>query len=201
VAAPVLWLGNVFLAWSADGLHQVALYTAANNIRACIIFLPQIVNGVAVSLINTQVGLRSVSGYRRTFWLNLTFTALPAVVGATGVMLLSGRLLAFFGKAFVEGRPALVALSLAAVAEALIMATYQVAQSRAEMWRSLFMIYIPTDITIVVLAYAFAPRYGAAGLAWAYALGCGVALLTNIIVVYQLGLRPEKRTMLPSRTT
>jgi O-antigen/teichoic acid export membrane protein len=199
VSMPALWLANAFLVRLPDGFNQLALYSVASNIRICILFVPQIVNGVGVSLINTQAGLGAEHEYRRTFWLNLVLTALSAFLGAMAAMLLATHLLSFFGKGFVEGRATLTILSLSAVIEACATATYQVVQSRAEMWRSLLLICVPRDILVLTLAYTLAPGYGAVGVAWAYAVGTVVSLATTGLLTWQLGVRPAGSCILSSK--
>jgi len=199
VSMPALWFANVFLVRSPDGFNQLAIYSVASSVRMCILFLPQVVNGVGVSLINTQAGLRDVGEYQRTFWLNLTLTTLPAFFGAGVAVVIGQQLLSLFGKDFAVGTTVLTILSAAAVVEAFAVATYQVIHSRAEMWRSLLLICVPRDGAIMLLAYTLAPGYGAVGIAWAYAVGTVVSLASTVLLVWQLGVRPESSLCLSSR--
>ena len=200
VSMPALWVANAFLVRSADGFNQVATYSVASSIRMCILFLPQVVNGVGVSLINSQAGLGDAREFRRTFWLNLAFTTIPAAVGACISAVMGHQLLSLFGKEFVDGTAVLKILSAAAVLEAFVVAIYQVVQSRAEMWRSLTLICVPRDTTIVILAYVFAPSCGAVGIAWAYTVGTTVSLISTILLTWQLGVRPRDEYDLSSKS-
>ena len=191
VSMPAVWFANVLLVRSSDGFNQIAIYSVASNIRMCILFLPHIVNGVGVSLINVQTGLRDMNGYRKTFWLNLALTTLTAILGACVAVLMGHHVLALFGKAFTDGESVLTILSVAAVVEAFAVAMYQVIQSRAEMWRSLWLVCLPRDLTFVVVTYLLVPGNGAVGLAYAFAVACGVWLSTTVALVVSLGISPS----------
>ena len=150
----------------------------------------QIVNSVGFSLINNQVGLGNPREFRTLFWWNLTLTAMLAILGTAGVFLFSDRILSFFGASFSDASLTLVILSVSAVAEAVAIGAYQVVQSRAEMWRSLFMVALPRDLTILTLSYFLVQPLGAAGLALAGLCGWGVAVVTVVAIVRRLGIRP-----------
>jgi len=79
-------------------------------------------------------------------------------------------------------------LMLSTTPEALAVAAYQVVQSQAKMWLSLFAVCLPRDGLIVLLAYFLSPLYGAVGVAWAYTLGWMLTLLTIVAMLAQLGL-------------
>jgi O-antigen/teichoic acid export membrane protein len=190
---PALWLANTFLVSQKDGYAQMGLYSAANNLKAIIMFLPALLNNVGTSLLNNQKGLGNDVLYRRIFWTNFRITAAAVVLGA-GLMFGAGSwLLALFGKDFPEGEPVLRLLTLSVLFEALALASYQVIQSKEKMWFSLFAVALPRDLLIASLSFLFAPLYGAFGLAMAHTIAWSVALLIIIAGVLRFGLHTRSR--------
>ena len=183
VSMPAFWLANALVVRSADGLSQIALYGAANSFRTIVLFAPAIVNNVGMSLINHQRGLRDDRRYSKLFWANFGLTAGAVAAGAVVIVALGPRILRVFGRDFMVGSNVLNVLMLAAIAEAACLAVYQAIQSRGKLWLSFVAVSLPRDVSIVVLAYFLAPRSGALGLSWAYAIGWCFALAAVMVVV------------------
>jgi O-antigen/teichoic acid export membrane protein len=190
VTLPALWLAAAFLVQQPRGLDQIALFGAANSFRIIVLFLPNVVTGVGMSLLNNQLG-GSLKEYRRLFWWNLCLIASLAAGGAAVVIVLGPWLLRAFGTNFGDGTAVLWVLMLAAVTEAVASWTYQVIQSQGRMWLSMFWVVIPRDGLILLLAYALTPLHGALGLAAAHAVGWLVALVIIVGLTYWLGLTPQ----------
>lgn len=191
VSMPALWLANTFLVRQPSGFSQMALFSAANSMRSLVLFLPLILNKVSMSLLNNQKGLDDDRLYRKVFWSNLAGTAGLVFSGAIVVALLGPWLLSAFGKDFKEAYPVLLVIILVAVVEGITQASYQIIQSQEKMWLSFWAIAVPRDGAIVVLAYFLTPRYGALGLAWAYAAAWLLALVVVNILIYRIGLMPN----------
>jgi O-antigen/teichoic acid export membrane protein len=193
VTLPAFWLASAFLVRQPGGLDQMALFGAANSFRLIVLFLPNAMNNVGMSLLNNQ-RTASVDDYRRVFWWNLGLTAGIVVLGATIVVAIGPLLLRVFGREFQGGYSVLRVLMVAAVIESVAIWTYQVIQSHGRMWLTLFAVTVPRYSLILTLAYVLTPAYGAEGLAaahlggWLLALAT-IALLTNRIGL--TGLRPD----------
>lgn len=189
VTLPAIWISSALLARTAGGLDQLALFGAANTFRIMVLFVPQGINNVSMSLLNSE-RRRGAEGYRRVFWMNALSTGVSAVGVALLLMLGAPVLLRLFGSEFAEGRTALDIMLGAAVIEALAVAGYQVVVSQSRLWASLFVIGLPRDLSLVVLAAILSSRFGAAGLATAFALAWTLALATTGILAWRLGLEP-----------
>lgn len=187
-AAPAIWLGNTFLARQPAGYSQLALFTAALNLKNVVMFLPLLLNNVGVSLLNNQRGENDQLRYQRVFWTNLFLTGGAAIVGAGFVEIFGRHLLGFYGKTFPEGQHILSLLLLVAVIEAITLAFYQVIQSKEKMWLSVGLISLPRDTLFVLLSFWLVPLNGALGLGLAYAVAWFVCLIVAIAIVVSLGL-------------
>jgi O-antigen/teichoic acid export membrane protein len=195
---PALWIATALLARQPNGYHELALFGAANAFRSLVLFVPQAVNNVGMSLLNNQT--RSSPGtYRGVFYLNAVMTTVAAV-GTAGALFLAGSpLLRLFGPEFTEGRIVLGIMLVAGIVEALSAAAYQIVVSHNRIWTSLALVSVPRDVTLVLIAALLTPTMGAVGLATAYATGWSLALLGVLVIVSRLGLgAPAAGTLVAS---
>lgn len=185
---PAVWLANVFLAQQPGGYGQVGLFTAANNLRNLLLFLPALTNNVGQALLNNQKGRRDQARYTKVFWANTAATAALLLAAAIVVAIFGKLLLGLYGLAFVEAYPVLMILVVAAILEGHAVAVYQVIQSQERMWLSLLTVSVPRDIAVIVIAYILIPTQGAAGLATAFATSWLLALAVIVGIVYRTGI-------------
>jgi O-antigen/teichoic acid export membrane protein len=190
---PALWVGSVFLVRQPHGYEQMALYGAAATLRVLVLFVPQMVNGVASSILNNVRSKGEWRDFRRLVQWNLIATAGVALTGASAVTMAGRWLLKFFGPGFEGGYVVLLLLVGSAVVESLTLAVWQVLQAEGRIWSWALGVTLPRDLLIVVLAYVLCRRYEAAGLAWSYMLGWAFALLTASIFASRAILRSTKR--------
>jgi O-antigen/teichoic acid export membrane protein len=189
VAMPGLWWGNALLARQDGGYHLLALFSAANNFRLVVLFLPYVMNNVTMSLLNFQKGIGDDPRFRRLFWFNLAATGAIVFVGAAGISVCGRWLLRFFGPGFVDGYPALLVLMMATLPETVTQAAFQIIQSRERIWLSFIGVAIPCYGTLSLVAWFAVPGSGPVGLASAYLAGWLVALVTTGLIVSRLGIR------------
>jgi O-antigen/teichoic acid export membrane protein len=194
---PALWIATAFLARQTNGYNELALFGAANAFRSLVLFVPQAVNNVGMSVLNNQ-RRSSPEAYRSIFYLNAIMTTVTAV-GVAGALFLAGApLLRLFGPGFTEGRAVLGIMLVAGIVEALSVAAYQIVISHGRIWASLAFVSVPRDLTLVLLAALLTPTLGAAGLATAYATGWFLALVGVLLIVSRLGLGTLPERMVAS---
>lgn len=190
-AGPALWFGNTVLVRSSHGYSQMAIFSAALNLRSVVMFLPILLNNVGFSLLNNHKGERDHARYRRIFWANLGAIFLAVLCGALCVALAGPYLLRLYGRNFSDGYPVLLILLFSAVVEASSMAFYVIVQSQDKMWISFWGIVLPRDFALATAAFYLASGYGAIGLAFAYVLSAAVAASATLIAVSRIGLDPR----------
>jgi len=195
-AAPAIWLGNTFLVRQAGGYSQMALFSAALNLKNVVIFLPILLNNVGTSLLNNQRGQKDRLSYRKVFWTNMVLTGSAALLGAVIIGAFGPHLLRLYGKTFPEGQGILTLLLCAAILEVLAMASYQIIQSEEKMWLSLLGVMLPRDLALVFLAYRLTPLYGAVGLGLAHLIAWILCSTVIFSVVFHIGLKPHAVTPL-----
>jgi O-antigen/teichoic acid export membrane protein len=189
---PALWLANAFVVRQPGGFAQMGLYAAAFSLRSFVFFLPSLFNRVSMSLLNNQKGLQNWGAYGRVFKMNVVSTGVSVFFGAIAVATLGVRLLAAFGRDFTEALPVLLVLLVATIFEAVTGSLYQVVQAESRMWSSIFIIMVPRDLLIVLMAYRLVPTMGARGLATAYATGWLIACVATAVFVSRIGIRQPR---------
>ncbi len=187
---PARWAAGALLVSSTGGHLEMALFAAASNLRNLVLFLPGLINGVGVSLLNHARRDTRPEGYRRLFWGNMAATGGVTILGAAGMMALGTPLLGLYGPGFQAGYGVLLWLLLGAVLDGAGLGIYQIIQVRERMWLSLFLVALPRDLLLVGLGYALVDRYGADGLAAAFAASSALALVATAWFAGKLGLAP-----------
>lgn len=192
---PAVWMGNVFLVQQPNGYAEMGIYSAAMTLRTIVLLLPTLLNGVALTLINSHKGANDKPAFKAAFFLNLKITTVAALTGAIALWLFGESLLKAFGSNFAQGNASYIILlmSISVVFEAIGIAVYQLIQSHEKMWLSFFAIALPRDVLIVVSAYFLTQHYGGAGLAGAFALGFMLALMTKIGLSHKLNLYDQTK--------
>jgi O-antigen/teichoic acid export membrane protein len=195
-AYPAFWIPGLLVAREM-GFGEMALLTAALNLRLLAVIPGILVNGVGASIINHQRGTRDASRFRSAFWMNLAVVA-GVVAVVTSVIAIAGPwLLHLYGAAFVPAYPVLLALLASALPEVLSSAVYQSAQSQERIWQCLFLVWLPRDVLLVALACALVPGHGAAGVALAYAGAWAFALVAVSLLAWRAGLHVSRERATP----
>jgi O-antigen/teichoic acid export membrane protein len=200
VTLPAVWIGSAILARQPNGFYHLGLFGAAQAFRTMVLFVPQAVNNVGMSILNNK--LRSTPGeFRQVFWINAGLSAGAAIAVAALLFAAANPLLGLFGPGFRDGRLVVGVLLLAALLEAISAAAYQIIVSRGRMWTSFAAVALPRDLTLVAVAALLVPALGAVGLATAHSLGSALALGGTLIMLSRLGLAPASTGTLPVPVT
>ncbi len=180
---PVLWAVQALLARSPRGFGELAVYAAGLNLLTMVLFVPVVLNGVAMAWINRTHAVQGEAAYRSAFRTNVGITLATVSVALVGVGVLGPALLRLYGREFLSGYTALALLLVAAIPEALTTALNQSLQTRERMWEALLAINLPRDLVIMGAAVALIPKFGAVGAATAYLSGRLVAFTAMCFLV------------------
>ncbi|MFH1931812.1 MAG: oligosaccharide flippase family protein [Pseudomonadota bacterium] len=183
---PMVWLANAFLVRQPGGYGEMALYSAANNLRILVMFLPGVMNSVGLSVLNNEKAKGDVSHYNRVFRSNVLYIFLVSLGGVLVMGIFGRQILQIFGKDFAVGHFLLWLLLVASIFESLSTALYQYVQSQAKIWLSIFSINLPREAFLVVAAYYLVQSYGGAGLAAAYLGSTILGLVFHLFLVAML---------------
>lgn len=168
VVAPVAWIGSALLVQAPEGLAQMGLFTAADRYRYLLIFVPLAVSRIAVPALSRLHAAGDAAGYRQTLRWNLAvstaMTAFPVLVCVAA----AAPLIALFGPEFRPGWPVLALLALSAVPTVLNTQLGAALLSEGRAWERAAADAV-LAATLVAVAWWAVPRWGAAGLAAAFA--------------------------------
>jgi len=180
---PMIWLANAILVRQPKGYGEMALYSAASNLRILVMFLPNVMNSVGLSVLNNERAKGDVSHYNRVFRSNVLYIFLVSLGGVLILGIFGRQILQLFGKDFAAGHFLLWLLLIASIFESLSIALYQYVQSHAKMWISIFSINLPREAFLVVAAYYLVQPYGGVGLAAAYLGSTVLGLICHFSLV------------------
>jgi O-antigen/teichoic acid export membrane protein len=176
IVAPGLWLSSALLVRQPHGYAQLGLYTAADKWRLLILFVPTSISTTTLPVLANLYGEGDRRGFRGVFRANLFVNAGLALLVALLVAFFATPILSVYGPAFRDGRAILVVLAFAAVPGALNTVLGQpLVAARFMWWRFGFDLLLVASM--VGLAWLLVPRYGALGLASAYALAFSITSL------------------------
>ncbi len=181
---PMIWIANSFLVRQPGGYGEMALYCAANNLRVLILFLPNVLNSVGLSVLNNEK-YKSKSAFNRVLFYNVINMVFVSMIGSFIVGVWGKHFLLFFGKDFINGYSILWILVLASIFESISIALYQYIQCFSLIWSSFFTVTIPRDTIYVISAYYMVTNNGAVGLATAYMITTilGTVIYLNLVVI------------------
>lgn len=169
IVAPASWAGSVFLAQSTAGYAGLGEFSAGNQWRNVVMFIPYALAGVAMPTLSNLHGLHDPANYRKLLLLHLLLTTAFAGTAAAGVALFAGPIASSYGSNFAGAVPVIrwMALSGALIAVNSIAATAISSLGRA--WTGCLYCLLCSSL-LVLLSYALVPVHGARGLALANAL-------------------------------
>lgn len=191
-SAPMIWLANSFLVRQQGGYGEMGLYSAANNLRLLVLFIPNVMNTVGMSVLNYEKAKGDVIHYNRVFRSNVFFIFLVALGGSLVVGGFGRQILHLFGREFRAGYDLLWLLLAASLFESLNIALYQYVQSKAKIWLSFFSINLPREAFFVVSAYYLVQSHGGYGLAAAYLGSTIIGFIFHLSLVSMLYRKSSK---------
>lgn len=189
---PMVWLATSFLVRQPGGYGEMALYSAANNLRILVLFLPNVMNSVGLSVLNNEKAKGDIANYNRVFRSNVQHIFLVSLGGVLVMGIFGQPILRLFGKDFGAGHFLLWLLLVASLFESLSIALYQYVQSQAKMWPAFFSITVPREAFLVMAAYFLVKSYGGAGLAAAYLGSTILGLIFQFSLVAMLYRKDRK---------
>jgi O-antigen/teichoic acid export membrane protein len=161
-----IWWCNIILV-RTNGYAELAVFTAANNLRLMVVFLPALIARVTAPMLNSLLVSGNHVDYRRTFRGAIAVNGGIALLLALLLWGTNKQILHLFGKDFV-GSTALVVLLLGSVVvEVVAVNLCQALFTSQSLWWQVAIITIWSALLAGASTFTI-PRYGAAGLACSY---------------------------------
>lgn len=169
MVGPVVWMTNAILVNSHAGYEGMGLFNAANQWRTMLMFVPGI---VLTPLLPIMCQLHATQQYHRLGRVLVKTLALSVgVVGSIAIVLslIAERIMSMYGPGFETGANIFQLMMLVSVLLSAGLVVGTLLTSTGAMWTGLVFNGIWAVIMIGTAVLAV-PRYGALGLALAYAL-------------------------------
>ena len=182
---PIIWIANSFLVRQPGGYGEMALYASSSSIRMLVLFIPQVINNVSLSILNNVKGSKDRKRYKRVYMSNVFVVFLATLTGGLVIGLFGDTILGIFGKEFGSGKMVLRVLMISTVFEGIAIALYQHLQAQERIWTSFFLITIPKETLFITLAFMLVPIQGAVGLGIAYTSSWLLTLAVICILIYR----------------
>jgi O-antigen/teichoic acid export membrane protein len=173
VGSLAVWGSNAILV-RACGYGELALFTAAGNLRSVVMFLPALIFKVASPRLNHMFATGDLLRYSRAFWGAVAVNGGLALFGAALAFLGGHQFVRLFGKEFAGSNWLLALILSSVVIEVIANNLYLALFAGNRFWRQLAIMILWTALLLAASAFA-APRYGAVGLAIAYLAAWSVA--------------------------
>lgn len=170
---PIAWVVLAWLFRQEGGPAQVGLFNAAITLRAIALFIPSQANRIGSAIVAARAvrpdalraGVRvnalvAVGGF--------LLVALPLAAGASWAM-------GVFGPGFESGAGVLLVLLAAGALDVVAQSLFQRVQAAGRMWRSLLLIVIPREGTLLAAGALLGST--ALGLAWATLLSMAFGMV------------------------
>jgi O-antigen/teichoic acid export membrane protein len=159
------WWGGVLLMRSPNGSEQMGVFTAANQWRTAILYVPSLVATAGLPVLTT-LWMGGGAEYVRVIQVKILIGLAASSIVAVPVMLASNLIFAGYGKAFVGDSAVLVLLSAAAILASTANMMGQSIVGEGRMWLG-FRLNLAWATCLIVTAALLIPSSGALGLAWA----------------------------------
>ena len=197
---PMVWLANSFLIQQQNGYEEMALYASATAVKQLVLFIPQVINSVSLSVLNNFRGKMDEQGYKRVYKANIWIVIGITLPVGLFLGLFGDVILGVFGKDYRGGKMLLQILMISTIFESLAVSLYQHIQSQGKIWTTLFLINIPKEAVFAGLAFILVPTQGAIGLGWAYTICLLWTLaIVGILVYHDRANRKEYLSGVPLR--
>jgi O-antigen/teichoic acid export membrane protein len=197
---PMIWLANAFLVRQPGGYGEMALYASSSSVRILVLFIPQVINNVSLSILNNIKGSGDMQRYKRVYQSTVLIIVAIILPLALLIGFFGDAILSVFGNDFSGGKTILQVLMVSTVFEGIAVSLYQHLQAQGKIWSSFFLINIPREALFLVLAFILVPVQGAVGLSMAYTLCWLLTLVVICTLVYrdQIAIKNKpSRVMIP----
>jgi O-antigen/teichoic acid export membrane protein len=182
MVGPVNWMCSAIVVNGPAGYAEMGFFSAANQWRMAILFLPNLIAGVALPILAGLYGARDHIQHQRILYYSVFITGCVSFCVALAVSLLSPWIMFLYGKGYAARFPVLILLAICAVLMAMCTLVGQGIASEGRMWAG-FSLNAIWGATLVTATWFWRDR-GADGLASANVLAYGVHLVTTALYVF-----------------
>jgi len=164
MASPAMWAACAVLANQQHGYSEMGIFTAANQWRTAVAFLPSLLSQPLLSMLSSVVGAGDFPSFRRLLRANLLLSFGLSSLIAIPIIACAPWIMKAYGRDFQTGRPVLVLLVVATVLSATAAVIGQAIMSLDKVWWT-YVLNLVWALVLMAAALLLVPRHGALGLA------------------------------------
>ena len=165
VVSPVIWICNAILANRADGYAQLGIFSAANQWRIAILFIPGMLAQVVLPMLSNLNNQIDYAKYTKVLKYNILINGGTALLMAACVALLARLIMRSYGPGFEQGLWVLVCLAFTTVLVSVNNVVGQAIASKGHMWVGLSFNTLWAIVLLFATFILIPLGYGALGLA------------------------------------
>lgn len=169
MVAPIMWLANAIVANNPGGYGEIGLFSAANQWRAVLMFLPSVLLRVALPLMASSLEPADSADFGKTLLLTQGLTVSIALPAGALLMFLSDPIMALYGEEFARGGTVLIGVASSLMISSIGSGTGTVIEARGKMWRGV-LLNLSWGVVVTIAVWSLAGAWGAKALAFGYAL-------------------------------
>jgi O-antigen/teichoic acid export membrane protein len=190
MASPAMWAASAVLANQPRGYAEMGLFSAANQWRTAVAFLPSLLSQPLLSMLSNVAGLGNFASFRKLLRASLLLTFGLSAAIAAPIVLCSPWVMKAYGSDFLAGTPVVILLVFATVLSSTAAVIGQAIMSLDKMWWA-YTLNVVWAIVLLPAAILLVPRYGALGLAEAFLAAYAANALTAGIYAQIFVLRTQ----------
>jgi O-antigen/teichoic acid export membrane protein len=166
LVGPINWACGAMLVNQPNGYAEMGLYSAANQWRIAILFLPGMLGRVLLPLLSSLHEESSTQKFKKVLVFNLLLNIGIALIVVCPLLLFASFIMDLYGPGFEQGANVLRILSFSCVLVTINSVVGQAIISKSKMWTGLTFNAL-WGIVLLVSTYMFLRNgYGALGLAY-----------------------------------
>jgi O-antigen/teichoic acid export membrane protein len=166
LTSPVMWVASSILVNQPHGYEQMGVFSAANQWRTAVVFLPSLFSQPLLSMLS-NLGEGDPASFRKLMRVTLLLTFGLSVFTGAPIVLAASWIMRAYGRNFLAGSPVLILLVLATIISSTVAVIGQAIASLDRMWSG-FTFNLAWAFVFLSSASFLVPRYGSMGLAGAF---------------------------------
>lgn len=182
LGSPAMWAASSILVNQPHGYAEMGIFSAANQWRAAVAFLPSLLSQPLLSMLS-NLGLKDIRSFSKLLRVNLLLTLGISGLIAAPLIPGSSRIMEAYGRDFRSGAPTLMYLVVGTVISSTTAVIGQAMASLDKMWWG-FALNSLWALVLLSTALLLVPKYGAAGLAGAFLAAYSIHALSVSTYVY-----------------
>ena len=166
IVIPITWISFIFLVNQPNGYSEMGLFSAANQWRTALLFIPGVMGQAIIPIMSDNYGKKNYQIIKKVLWNAIVINAIIVIPLGVGIILLSSLIMNLYGEGFQIGWFVLILCSITGCILSIQTPVGNVIAATGKMWYG-FLMNFGWAIVLLISSW-YLVVYGAVGLALAY---------------------------------